>query len=762
MNHRIGIGAIAAVLLVACGGSTETAAPATTMAPTTTTAPTTTATYALGVEVSSDLWPRFQAARDSYVLYEDLTFPSCAIGVLGAARVLSFTSEDPDDAELLLLEDCIVAYEEKSAADLWGKKVDEAPTFFYASDVAPQVKELLEEAILAAAEEWGNYGPLEYWVAGLDVEAARALADQFCTRWQDRYEDKQNCLDYEHVALFLPEQAATVSAAVTKGQSQNSAGRNGKRDWGIHLFSSSYPLGFAEVLPGGSFADDQVTAFHEYFHAVQHAHIYTFNNDKRQNEFQVQERANWFGEGGAEWMAQITTQRLRESGVLTPSDANPLAERMAYKMRTMLEWKEENPGLKLSEIPPHGMNNVGYDYGTWAHAYLANLVGPDALLEEFYPNLNQLGHDGAFLHTYNMTMEDFIKEFDSFVSLPIEEQLQILPSETAAPATSTTTVPPTTTTIDPWGTEITTPPEVLYASDVPAHVRVLLEEALTAATIEWGNYGPLEYWVAGIDVPAAEELADQYCLRRISRGQGWFPSKESCLTQNHTAKFLPAQAAEMAVGITQGRAGTSSAGRNGDREWGIHLFSSSYPLCFDDGSRCAYGDDQKTVFHEYFHAVQHSHVFTLDRDERDALLDGPSGGVWFVEGGAEYMAQITTQRLRDSGTLTASTWNPLADRMEWKINRVKERLAADPGLKISEIPYGPDQSIAYDYGTWALAYLADMVGPDALLDSFYANLNDLGWEESFIRTYGMGSVAFIDEFEEFLELPLTEQLAILP
>ena len=54
-------------------------------------------------------------------------------------------------------------------------------------------------------------------------------------------------------------------------------------------------------------------------------------------------------------------------------------------------------------------------------------VRPDALLEEFYPNLNQLGHDGAFLHTYDMTMEDFINEFDNFVSLPIEEQLQILP-----------------------------------------------------------------------------------------------------------------------------------------------------------------------------------------------------------------------------------------------------------------------------------------------------------------------------------------------
>ena len=113
-----------------------------------------------------DLLPRFQAARDSVVLYADLTFASCATGAVGVARALSLPSEDPDSAELLLLEDCIVAYEAKRAADPWGKEIDQAPKFFYASDVAPQVKELLEEAILAAAEEWGNYGPLEYWVAG--------------------------------------------------------------------------------------------------------------------------------------------------------------------------------------------------------------------------------------------------------------------------------------------------------------------------------------------------------------------------------------------------------------------------------------------------------------------------------------------------------------------------------------------------------------------------------------------------------------------
>jgi len=37
------------------------------------------------------------------------------------------------------------------------------------------------------------------------------------------------------------------------------------------------------------------------------------------------------------------------------------------------------------------------------------------------------GHDGAFLHTYGMTMEDFVDEFDKFVSLPVDQQPQILP-----------------------------------------------------------------------------------------------------------------------------------------------------------------------------------------------------------------------------------------------------------------------------------------------------------------------------------------------
>ena len=91
---------------------------------------------------------------------------------------------------------------------------------------------------------------------------------------------KDDCLENGYTAKFLPEIAVKVSAAIRSGVPTSAAWRNGKREWGIHLFSSSYPLGYARLL-GIPFADDQQTAFHEYFHAVQHAYIFTQDKDIR-------------------------------------------------------------------------------------------------------------------------------------------------------------------------------------------------------------------------------------------------------------------------------------------------------------------------------------------------------------------------------------------------------------------------------------------------------------------------------------------------
>lgn len=60
------------------------------------------------------------------------------------------------------------------------------------------------------------------------------------------------------------------------------------------------------------------------------------------------------------------------------------------------------------------------------------------------------------------------------------------------------------------------------------------------------------------------------------------------------------------------------------------------------------------------------------------------------------------------------------------------------------------------------AYLASKFGHNVLLDTFYLNLEELGWEETFLKTYGMTSDQFYAQFQTFLGLPRSEQLAILP
>ena len=369
----------------------------------------------------SELRSRFESTMLS-VLGGDLTFAGCAASILGQEKALSLVTTTPTDQDLLLLEDCITDFENSQAADTWGQEIDTPVEFLYASDVPSRVRELLEEAITAATEEWGNFGPTEYWVAGIDVTAAEELADQYCTRWDDRGKmDKSECLKNEHTAKFLPEQAAAVATAIETGRATSNAGRNGNRNWGVHMFSSSYPLGFAGLL-GVPFADDQKVALHEYFHAVQHAYIFTKNRDTRDELMGPM----WWSEGSAEYMAQVTSQSLRESGAITASDWNPLRDRFQWKMEDVQEWLQSNPGQTANTIEYGPEQNVGYSYGTWAIAYLVDKFGEGLVLGNFYPKLNDLGWEGAFVDTYGMSSSDFIYEFNQFVSLPISEQLLIL------------------------------------------------------------------------------------------------------------------------------------------------------------------------------------------------------------------------------------------------------------------------------------------------------------------------------------------------
>jgi hypothetical protein len=92
---------------------------------------------------------------------------------------------------------------------------------------------------------------------------------------------------------------------------------------------------------------------------------------------------------------------------------------------------------------------------------------------------------------------------------------------------------------------------------------------------------------------------------------------------------------------------------------------------------------------------------------------------------------------------------------------VREWMADNPGRSASTVVYGPDQNTGYSYDTWAHVYLAGRFGTDVLLNSFYVDLNDLGWKGSFVNAYAMSSADFLAEFDAFIDLPIAEQLEIL-
>ena len=133
-------------------------------------------------------------------------------------------------------------------------------------------------------------------------------------------------------------------------------------------------------------------------------------------------------------MAWVGLLNVYQSGVLEQvkmGGKNPF-----YPLEYM-RWKIEGgkiglnsmcPGVAIKDIDyNNSCTYVAYDLGTWAHAYLANKFGHSTLLDTFYPNFEKLGWEGAFKMAYGMSTEDFYKEFNKFLNLPLKEQLSILP-----------------------------------------------------------------------------------------------------------------------------------------------------------------------------------------------------------------------------------------------------------------------------------------------------------------------------------------------
>lgn len=308
-------------------------------------------------------------------------------------------------------------------------------------------------------------------------------------------------------------------------------------------------------------------------------------------------------------------------------------------------------------------------------------------------------------------------------------------------------------------------PNAFFASDLSMNVVNGITLALKTAADEFGKYGPVEYWVFGADKQAALDLINKFCERREALNQWTMTEclgRETDESLDHSMIAYQKTGAEV-IATNQPR---GNAGHNGGFEWGIHKLSSSYPFTFDnlfDGIPAQ--DDFKTVLHEYFHVVQLSHVYNLSGNVRDSRVI-PNESIWMQEGGAEYMANFTLFKLINNGTLIfEQSYGSLSEKMQNKMDNARRSLDNNcSGKKLEDFKYGNDCSnVGYDLGTWAVAYLIDKINnPNILLETFYPNLAEMDFESAFNVSFGYSTSEFYNEFNEFLKLPLEEQLEIIP
>jgi hypothetical protein len=293
--------------------------------------------------------------------------------------------------------------------------------------------------------------------------------------------------------------------------------------------------------------------------------------------------------------------------------------------------------------------------------------------------------------------------------------------------------------------------EVFATSDISQETISQVEQGLNVAIDLWGNPGPIEYWLIGTDEDAMEALADEYCQRRDDRGDF---DKADCLedtlaNRDHGYRSY-LEIGQEAVASQQP---SSNMGRNGHSQWGFHAYTSSIPLGFEGLLDTAPEQDQRGILHEFFHALQHgSFPPNVSRDDADDLM----GPIWFVEGGAEYMAQTGLVQAHESGALASfsggdSPWPGFAKEMGWKLSDAQDYQSRCPSL--AEIDYSSECSHAL---------LAKKAGPDALVETFYPQLHELGWAGAFLATYGQTPEEFMQEFDAFLGLSLEEQVAWFP
>ena len=312
------------------------------------------------------------------------------------------------------------------------------------------VQDRVRITVAGAEEIWGPVKDLEIWVTGLDPEAALTFRDEFCVIRKKTETESMYC-DYKadkNTYLF-----------VDFANQSKEAGKTYEDDGPLAFFQAfskpsgyivmPYPHGLASKWPVPSELD-QITIFHEYFHAVQEAarnlveakpfadyELMTGWMKEATKTFFKYDllEPRWFMEGLAIAMSENYVLRLRKEGKIdVESDKGTYKPDLTTSLSGFLfetlyevgELLEAEPNLRLKTLTDSENGRTPYVFGIWAINYLMVENGPDVFLNNFYPVIQELGWEKAFSNTFGKSIDQFYTDFDQFIRQPQDDLIQFL------------------------------------------------------------------------------------------------------------------------------------------------------------------------------------------------------------------------------------------------------------------------------------------------------------------------------------------------
>lgn len=347
---------------------------------------------------------------------------------------------------------------------------------------------------------------------------------------------------------------------------------------------------------------------------------------------------------------------------------------------------------------------------------------------------------------------------------------------------------------DDWGQNVETYPEVFVASDVSELNKKGLIRDLRLAANYFGKY-EMEWWGVGMDVDAMLELAGRWCDRRIERGQLFYFEEERinldrlksiCLTEvAHPHASLDWSTSDNYYFTSdinnysgwmeyyrlislETPMGSTNAGMR--REMGYTASQSSWPWVFDPTTNLSEWmipekDNAVLAFHEYYHIVQAQNVFSnvYITDETGNTVRPEYGPTAFSEGSANYISEYLIRTLSKKGVYRGTVFDlSLKSLMRQQMESIQNMLPSCPDFQIEKLNYG-NPCDPYTFGMWATAYLTNKVDNiNAFHEVFWPKINELTYVGAFEDTFGLSYEQFNTVFQEFLSLPIEEQLAIIP